>query len=251
MLTDVVAATTKAFVSVAVLLRASVAVAVTECGPSASGAATGTDQIPFAGTCTVPTTAPSTVTVTMAPGSPVPVYVTTPLVSTAPSAGVVTLTNVPVSTLKAFVSIAVLPLVSVAVAVTECGPSASGVTTGNDQIPFAGTVTVPTCVPSTTTTTVAPASAVPEYVTTGFVSTAPSAGVVTLTDVAVSTVKAFVSVAVLPLVSVAVAVTECGPSASVAATATDQIPFAGTVTVPTVTPSTTTTTEAPGSAVPE
>src|SRR5215217_4491142 len=122
---------------------------------------------------------------------------------------------------------------------------------GTDQLPFAGTVTVPTSVPSTTTVTVAPGSAVPEYVTIGSPTVEPSAGETMLTFVEVSTVKVFVSDAVLPLVSVAVAVTVCGPSPSVEMPGTDQLPFAGTVTVPTSVPSTTTITVAPGSPVPE
>src|ERR687891_174294 len=57
------------------LPSASVWVAVTVWSPSVSGSVSSRLQVPSAATVVVPTTAPSMVTVTVAPGSPVPVIV--------------------------------------------------------------------------------------------------------------------------------------------------------------------------------
>ncbi len=148
------------------------------------------------------------------------------------------------------VASAVLPSASLAWAVTVCEPAVRSVVVGIDHVPSAPAVTVPTSVPSTRTSTVSPASAVPRSVGRGLPMVLPSAGTVMATTVRVSTTNELVSVAVLPAVSAATARTSCVPSASGAGVGVDQVPSAAAVTVPTSVPSRKTWTVAPGSAVP-
>src|SRR5919106_1541868 len=69
------------------LPAASVCVAVTVCSPSASSVGTPNVQVPSGPTVVVPTTTPSMVTSTVAPGSPVPVMVGVLSPVTSPSVG--------------------------------------------------------------------------------------------------------------------------------------------------------------------
>jgi len=135
------------------------------------------------------------------------------------------------------------PATSVAVAVTSCVPAPSGSPSITVQVPSGATVTAPYVLPSTMTTIVAPGSPVP---LTLVASTA-----VISTTVLVSTLNVDVSVATLPKRSVALASAVCEPSASVVVRSVDHVPSAAAVTVPITTPSTVTTTVAPGTAVPE
>src|ERR671917_288304 len=237
---------------------ASICVADTVCGPSPSGVVGSSVQVPSGATVAVPTTTPSTVTVTVAPGSPVPVIVGVLSEIVDPSAGLSTTgaSGTVVSTVNVTVSDAgdVLPAGSVCVAVTVWSPSASGVVTSRLQVPSGATVVVPTTVPSMVTSTVAPGSPVPVIVGVESAVTSPSAGDGTTggSGAVVSTVKVTGSDAgeTLPAASVCVAVTVCEPSPRASGTTSDQVPSGATVVVPTVTPSTVTSTVAPGSPVP-
>src|ERR687893_28186 len=72
------------------LPAASVCVAEIVCGPSANGVVGVTDHVPSAATTAVPSTVPAaSVTVTVAPGSPVPVIVGVASLTVDPSAGAV------------------------------------------------------------------------------------------------------------------------------------------------------------------
>ncbi|EAU68165.1 Pea-VEAacid family [Stigmatella aurantiaca DW4/3-1] len=241
-----------------VLPAASVAVALTVCGPSASGVVGVKLQLPLPSTVVVPTDVPSTMTLMVLPGSPVPLYVGVESLMSEPLAGVVTTgaAGATVSTVKVFVleTGLVLPAASVAVAFTVCGPSASGAVGVRVQLPLAFAVAVPTDVPSTMTLTVLPGSAVPLYVGVLSLVVDPLAGVATTgaTGAVASTVKLFVldEGLVLPAASVAVARTVCGPSASGVVGVKLQLPLAFAVAVPTDVPSTMMLTVLPGSAVP-
>src|SRR5918998_338505 len=162
---------------------ASICVADTVCGPSPSGVVGSSVQVPSGATVAVPTTTPSTVTVTVAPGSPVPVIVGVLSEIVDPSAGLSTTgaSGTVVSTVNVTVSDAgdVLPAGSVCVAVTVWSPSASGVVTSRLQVPSGATVVVPTTVPSMVTSTVAPGSPVPVIVGVESGVTSPSGGGVT------------------------------------------------------------------------
>src|SRR5918998_257113 len=237
---------------------ASICVADTVCGPSPSGVVGSSVQVPSGATVAVPTTTPSTVTVTVAPGSPVPVIVGVLSAVISPSVGEVTTgaSGAVASTVNVLVGDAgdVLPAASVCVADTVCSPSASGSVSARLQVPSGCTVVVPTTAPSTVTSTVAPGSPVP--VTVGVVSEIvdPFAGLSTTgaSGAAVSTVNVTVSDAgdVLPAGSVCVAVTVWSPSASGVVTSRLQVPSGATVVVPTTVPSMVTSTVAPGSPVP-
>ncbi len=247
--TNVPAITVNVLVAIAVLPAGSVAVATAVCGPFESAALVGTDQVPSAATVAEPTAVPSTVTWTVAPGSPVPVMVGVALITVDPFAGAVIATIVVSSTVKLFIALAVLPAPSRALAATAWGPAASGVVVGIDQVPSAATVTVPIGVPSITTFTIAPGSPVPVIVGRGPV-VLPFAGEVIATIVALSSVKVLVAFETPPTVSVARAATTCIPAATPAGAGSVQRPIASAVAVPTGAPSIVTTTVAPASAVP-
>ena len=164
----------------------------------------------------VPTTTPSTITVTVLPASAVPLYVGVLSLVVEPLAGVSTTgaAGGVVSTVNVLVfdCALVLPAASVAVALTVCDPSASAVGGVKLQVPEALATVVPTTTPSTITVTVLPASAVPVYVGVLSLVVEPLAGVSTTGAAGgvVSTVKVLVfdCALVLPTASVAVAFTE-------------------------------------------
>ena len=125
------------------------AVASAVCGPSARSAAGVRLQLPVALVVAVPSTLPSSVTVTVLSGSAVPEMTGRLLPSTESFTGVV-ITGAAggvVSTVKRFVleRSLVLPRTLVAVALTLYGPSASSAGTVKVHAPEASAVVVPTC----------------------------------------------------------------------------------------------------------
>ncbi len=202
--------------AVAVLPCASLTVAVTVKSPSARALGTSALNVPSACTaawklCELPL-ASTTVMVTSVPGatSVVPVIVgVTSLV--APCVSRVN-SGASLSTLPVVLAFAVLPAVSVAVAVTVKSPSASAFGTSTLKLPFASTKALIVCVfPAlsvTTSVTVLPSgrSVVPESV--GVVSPVlPGFSRVSVGAVVSTTPPLSVTVVVLPSPSVALAVT--------------------------------------------
>ena len=160
-----------------VLPAGSVTVAVTVCGPSGSGVVGVKVQLPCGSTTAVPMGTPFSMMVTVSPGVAPPPLKVGLLSSVMPLFGIrpclVPTSSVAsrlfsglgawVSTVKGKGSLGrlVLPAGSVAVAVTVCGPSASGAGGVSVQLPLASAGTLPTVVPSTITVTVLPGSALP------------------------------------------------------------------------------------------
>jgi hypothetical protein len=126
----------------------------------------------------MPSIIPSSVTVTVALGSPVPPIVGVESLVRDPFGGVVIATEVVVSMTIVTVSVDTPPEVSVARAVNVLEPSAMGAPGVNVHAPKRSAVTVPRVVPPTEITTVAPGSAVPVRVGVESAVRAPSAGVV-------------------------------------------------------------------------
>src|SRR5580765_6432090 len=204
----------------------SVWVAVRVVSPSGSGVVGVTDHVPPASTVVVPIGLPSwSVTVTVAPGSPVPVMVGVLSFVDDPSAGAV-ITGAAggvVSTVKVTGAegAETLPARSAWVAVSVVAPSGSGVVGVSDHAPPASTVAVPIGAPPALTVTVAPGSPVPVIVGVLSVVVEPSAGAVITgaAGVAVSIVKVTGADVgeMLPARSAWIAVMVVGPSGSGAA----------------------------------
>jgi hypothetical protein len=217
------------------------------------------DQLPLESVEVVQSVVAPSFTVTVLPGSAVPAMVGVGLAVVLPSAGDVTTgaAGAVLSTVK-FLGVLtglVLPAGSVAVAVTVCGPSLKGVLGEQDQLPPASATAVQSVVVPSFTVTVLPGSAVPPIA--GVVSLVCVTGVVMAgaAGAVLSTSKLRVAAGpVLPLGSVAVANTVCGPSLKGALGV--QLhwpavgPLASAVAVQSVTPPSFTVTVLPASAVP-
>src|SRR5580765_226412 len=205
--------------------------------------------------------APSwSVTVTVAPGSPVPVMVGVLSVRVDPSVGAVMTGAVGALVSTVMVTGAdggeTFPAGSVWVAVSVVVPCGSGVVGVTDQVPPAPTVVVPMVAPvPSLTVTVAPGSPVPLMVGVVSLVDEPSTGAV-MTGAAgavVSTVKVTGAEGgeTFPAGSVWVAVSVVVPCGSGVVGVTDHVPPASTVAVPMVAPvPSVTVTVAPGSPVP-
>jgi hypothetical protein len=203
----------------------------------------------------VPTTSPSTITITVLFASAVPEIAGVAVVTTAAGAVSTGDSGATVSTEKPRVAegTLVLPAASVAVALAVCAPCASGAATVKLQVPEGLAVTVPAFAPSSFTLTVLLASAVPEMTGVGVLTKAAGPMSTGAAGATVSTVKprAEEGALVLPAASVAVAVTVCAPCVSGEAVARLQSPEASAVTVLALPPSSRTATVLPASAVPE
>ena len=194
----------------------------------------------------------------MLPGSPVPLKV-----------GVVSLTVLPalgammagatgaVESMTTGVLLAglVLPVGSVAVVLSVCGPWLSGVLGVQLQVPLACTTAVQSTAPPgpSRTVTVLLGSDEPETVGVVLVSGLPALGADTVgaTGATVSTVNArVVAGPVLPAGSVAVTANTCGPLLRGVVGVQLQLPLASAVAVQTGAPPSVTFTVLPGSAVP-
>ena len=195
------------------LPSASAWVALTVCGPRGSATVGEHDHVPFVATTAVQRTVEPSVTVTVAPASPVPLINGVVSWTDAPSAGA-TITGAAGGTVSPLsgtivtvvVAVSVLPAGSSAVTVSVCSPGSSGSAGSHDQVPSDCTVVVQTVSPPSVTVIDAPASPVPDTAGVGSEVLDPSTGVSTSTVVVVSTSKVTVSGAdVLPASSVAVA----------------------------------------------
>ena len=208
--------------------------------PSASGLSGVRVNAPESSATTFPTTLPApSVTVTVEPGSAVPVTV---LPSVEASTGA---SGATASTVTVFDGPETLPEPSVAVAVTFV-PSASGLEGVRVNVPSSPARVVPTIEPApSVTVTVVPGTAVP-------VTVLPSVGASTgASGATASTVTVFDGPETLPDPSVAVAVTVV-PSASGLDGVIVKVPLSAATVVPTTLPApSVTVTVAPGSAVPE
>jgi hypothetical protein len=236
----------------------SVCVAVIVCEPSANGAVGVQVHEPSACTVAVQTLVPPSVTVTVLPGSPVPVTGGVGLLMVDPSAGPVitgavgaVVSTVNLSGAEAGLT---LPAASVWVAVTVCEPSLNGVAGRHDHEPSAATVAVHTVVPPSTTVTVWPGIPVPAIVGVLSLVLDPLVGAVITgapgTAVMIVKVSGAETGEVLPARSVCVAVIVWEPSLNGVLGVQDHEPSAATVAVHTVVPPSTTVTVAPGSPVP-
>jgi hypothetical protein len=239
----------------------SVALAVTECMPGASGRVTGQLHVPSAVATTSQITWPSMRTVTVLPASAVPVMVGVgPVVWPAVGPVMTGGSGAMVSMVKGTVcELALVPPEEVAVAVTWCGPSASGVAGEQMKRPVSSATAVQTGIepPSTYSLTVAPGVArpskagvgsVPELLATGAVMTGVEGGWPVATVKGVGAVNG----EVLPARSAAEAVTVCAPMLNGVGEVQVHSPAAFAMAVQTgvVPPSTKTLTVALGSLVP-
>ena len=215
-------------------------------------------QVPFAATVVVPMDAPSTRTVMVVPGSPLPtttgVVVLTRLPfeglsTTGVSGGVVSMVK------RTGVLSRELPTTFTDDAVATCGPALSAVEAVQENAPAEVAVAVQTTTPSTRTETALPASAVPENTVSVTLLELPSTGAVSTgtAGAAVRTVKSFTleTAETFPAASVAVADAVCAPAASGVVGVKLQAPVPSAVAVPTDAPSTSTVTVEFASAVPE
>lgn len=148
----------------------------------------------------------------------------------------------------------VFPAGSVAVTITVCGPFVSGVVGVHVQVPPAGTTTVQSVAPPSTTATVLPGSALPVKGCELLLDVDPAGGVISVgaSGAAVSTltVEGAEAGLVLPAASMALAVNVCVPSKSGVVGAQCQFPLtSATVLQIGVAPSKTVT-ALPASAVP-
>lgn len=251
----------RAGVVIDTLPAASVARAVVVCAPGASGWVTGQLHAPCALATTSHTTWPSTRTVTVLPASAVPVMVGVELVTWSTVGLVMTGSGGAIeSTVKGTpVDDGLVPSPVVAVAVTVCGPSVSGVVGAQTKRPVVSATAVHTGVmpPSTKTFTVEPGVAVPSKAGVASLVTALAMGE-EMTGAGggwpAATVKGVgaVSELVLPAASVAEAVTVWAPMVSGVEDAQLHAPIAFAVVVQTgvMPPSTNTCTVALGSLVP-
>ena len=166
------------------LPAASVSMAETVCAPLVSAEESVRLQVPAAVTTGAPATAtPSMRTVTVAPGSPVPVTVGVAVLTTLPFAGPTTtgVTGARVSTVKLTGALSgVVPFASVAVAVATCGPTASAEAGAQENAPPAEDVVVHTTTPSTFTFTVTEGLVVPLKVGVALAVVLPLAGAVSV-----------------------------------------------------------------------
>ena len=147
-----------------VLPAGSAAVAVTVCEPGGRSAGTVTVKVPSGPTIAVPMTVPSTETVTVEPGSPVPVMVGVGSVVWLPFAGPTRTGEAGglVSTVKVVGGLSSeLPCTLEAETVATCAPSGSVVVGVQVKVPAPVATVVQTTWPSTRTVTVLPGSAVP------------------------------------------------------------------------------------------
>ncbi len=140
-----------------VLPAGSVAVTASACGPSLSGVVGVQLQLPLPSATAVQTGLPPSVTLTVLPGSAVPlsVGVLSPVV--LPAVGEITVgaAGAVLSTVKLRVGEVTLPPPeSVTVAIRLCGPLPSAVLGVQLQLPLASTVVVQIVVPPSFTTTV-------------------------------------------------------------------------------------------------
>jgi hypothetical protein len=211
-------------------------------------------HVPPATTAVHRTVGPS-VTVTVAPFSPVPVTAGVASATVDPLSGAVMTGagGAAVSTVKltGVLSAETLPAASRCVAVIVYGPSAR-VTEVHDQEPPT-TVAVHSVVGPSATVTVAPVSPVPATPGVASLVWSPSTGAVMTgaPGTVASTVKVTAALAgdMFPLASCCVAVIVCDPSASIGGRQ-DQAPVASTTAVHTVVAPSSTVTVAPSSPAP-
>ena len=238
-----------------VLPAGSVAVAVMLCGPLVNGLLMQLHTpLPFA--IAVQSVTPPSFTVTVAPGSALPLIVGVLLLDVLPAVGALMLgapgTAVSIVNGRTAVAGLVLPAPSVAVAVTLCTPTVNAVVGVQVQLPPPSVVAVQTVFAPSFTVTVLPGSAWPEMAGVVVLITAFAVGtsITGTLGATVSTVKLRTAAwLVLPAGSVAVANTVCGPSLKASAVQL-QVPPAVTVALHTGEPLSVTVITLTGSPVP-
>ena len=237
-----------------VLPAGSVAVASTVCRPSAKVGVV-QDQLPLALVTAVQSVTPPSFTVTVLPGSAVPVMVGVLSLVLKVSVGVTTTgaAGATVSTVntRGVPAGLVLPAGSVWVGVSVCGPFVNGVVGVQVQWPTPSTTAVQTVVAPSFTVTVAPGS--PEPLRAGVLLPTVPVGEVMLgaRGAVVSTVKLRVAAGlVFPDGSVAVTKAVLGPSLKGVTGVQVQLPLASVKPLQMGTPPTVTVTVLPGSAWP-
>ena len=214
----------------------SVCVTLRMCGPSASAVVGVQLQFPLTSTVAVHSVFGPSLTVMVAPGSPVPPIVGWVLGETLAAAGVLTIgaTGACVSTVKLRVVAGLtLPPASVAVALIVCAPSAIGRLGVQLQLPLVSVVAVHRSTPFSVTLTVLFGSALPLMAGVLSLVLLLAAGVL-ITGVpgdSESTVKLSGDVVVEPPGSVTLATTVVKPSDKTVVGVQFQLPLASTVPV--------------------